>query len=285
MATHLLAPFRFATMLGHEAVCFGHSSTEMCLLSDDIDSVYRELNASQLTSFFDGLPSVDVDQGEGNTATYMLQDDFEQFVQRSHGLPPPVVVEEEQLSAREVFDMYSSDDVGYCSSKDVPTSLIALEPLKVENVEPMIDPEKKDLYEQTWSASIDDLTPLRQNGRKRNSFCLASVDEERPQKKKDKVPDMTTDFLADIIKENVVPDASYDSSTTSFDTDTVSTIVSQLRKRDLNETYMDLNKFLKRFQPYKHLIGFWNFMKTHHIRECTNQIINNKVTRAIVWKA
>ena len=117
------------------------------------------------------------------------------------------------------------------------------------------------------------------------SCCLASVDEERPQKKNDKVPDMTTDFLADIIKENVVPDAPYDSSTTSFDTDDVSTIVSQLRRRDLTETYMDLGKFLKRFQRYKHLIAFWNFMKTHHIQECTNQIINNKVTRAIIWKA
>lgn len=281
MATHLLAPFRFATMLGHEAVCFGHSSTEMCLLSDDIDSVYRELNASQLTSFFDGLPSVDVEQGAGNTATYMLQEDFEQFVQRSHGLPPPVVVEEEQLSAREVFDMYSSDDVGYCSSKDVPTSLIALEPLKVENVEPMIDPEKKALYNETWSASIDDLTPLRQNGRKRNSFCLTSVDDERPQKKKDKVPDMKTDFLADIIKDNVIPDAPCEPS--SFDT--VSALVGQLRDCELTETHMDLAKFLKRFHQYKKSMAFWDFMKKYHIQECTNQIINNKVTRAIVWKA
>lgn len=281
MATHLLAPFRFATMLGHEAVCFGHSSTEMCLLSDDIDSVYRELNASQLTSFFDGLPSVDVDQGEGNTATYMLQDDFEQLVQRSHGLPPHVDVEEEQLSAREVFDMYSSDDVGYCSSKDVPTSLVALEPLKVENVEPMIDPEKKALYNETWSASIDDLTPLRQNGRKRNSFCLTSVDDERPQKKKDKVVDMKTDFLADIIKDNVIPDAPCEPS--SFDT--VSALVGQLRDCELTETHMDLAKFLKRFHQYKKSMAFWDFMKKYHIQECTNQIINNKVTRAIVWKA
>jgi hypothetical protein len=281
MATHLLAPFRFATMLGHEAVCFGHSSTELCSLSDDIDSVYHELNASQLTSFFDGLPSVDVDQGEGNTATYMLQDDFEQFVQQSHGLPPPVVVEE-QLSAREIFDMYSSDDVGYCSSKDVPMSLLALEPLKVvENVEPMIDPEKKALYNETWSASIDDLTPLRQNGRKRNSFCLTSVDGERPQKKKDKVPDMKTDFLADIIKDNVIPDAPCEPS--SFDP--VSAHVRQLRENEHTETHMDLAKFLKLFHQYKKSMAFWDFMKKYHIQECTNQMINNKVTRAIVWKA
>lgn len=281
MSTHLSAPFRFVTMLGHEAVCFGHSSTELCLLSEDIDSVYAELNSSELISFFDGVPSLDVDQGEGNTATYILQDDFEQFNRRTPCLPVPAVVDEEQLSAREVFDMYSSDDVGYCS-KDVPMSLIALEPLKVENVQPMIDPEKKDLYQQTWSASIDDLTPLRQNGRKRNSFCLASVNEER-QKKKDKVPDMKTDFLADIIKEHVIPDAPYDSSSTSFDT--VSALVGQLRDCELTETYMDLGKFLKRFHQYKKSMAFWDFMKKYHIQECTNQIINNKVTRAIVWKA
>lgn len=284
MATHLLAPLRFATMLGHEAVCFGHSSTELCFLSDDIDSVYRELNASQLTYFFDGIPSVDVDQGEGNTATYVLHDDFEQFIQRSsHSLPLPVVVEEEELSAKEVFDMYCTDDVGYCS-KDVPMSLLALEPLKVENVEPMIDPEKKALYKETWSASIDDLTPLRQNGRKRNSFCLTIVDE-RPQKKNIKVPvpDMKTDFLADIIIDNVIPDAPCELSSTSFDT--VSALVGQLRDCELTETYMDLAKFLKRFHEYKKSMAFWDFMKKYHIQGCTNQIINNKVTRAIVWKA
>lgn len=275
--THLLAPFRFVTMLGHDAVCFGHSSTELCLLSDEIDSVYAELNASQLTSFFDGLPSLDVDQGGGNTATYMLQDDFEQLMRRPQALTSVVV--EEELSARDVFDMYCSDDVDF---KDVPMTLLALEPLKVENVPPMVDPEKEDLYDQTCSASIDDLTPLRQNGRKRNSFCLASVDDAHVQKKKDKVPDMKTDFLAYIIEEHVIPDAPYDPST-SFEI--LSIIVKQLRRCDRNKTYIDLGKFLKRFEEYKHLIAFWNFMKTHHIRECTNQIINNKVTRAIVWKA
>ena len=261
-------------------MCFGHSSTELCLLSEDIDSVYTELNSPKLTFCFDGLSSVDVDQGEGNTATYMLRDDFEQFIERFLSLTAPVVVQEEVLSAREVFDLYCSDDDDYCS-KDVPMSLLALEPLNLENVEPMIDPEKKDLYDQTWSASIDDLTPLHQNGRKRNSFCLASVDEEHPRKKMDNVPDMKADFLADIIKENVDPDAPYDSSI-SFET--ASTIVGQIQKADLTKTYMDLGKFLKRFQQYKRMIAFWEFMKKEHIQECTNQMINNKVTRAIVWK-
>lgn len=272
MATHLSAPFPFVTMLGHDAVCFGKTSNEMCLLSDDIDSVYRELNASQLTSFFDGLPSVDVDQGEGNTATYMLLNDFNQYMSR---------VPEEELNSREIFDMYCKDNDTYCS-KDIPMTLLALEPANVENVGPMINPEKEDLFYHTCNASIDDLTPLRQNGRKRNSFCLASSDEERPQKKKDKLPDMKTDFLADIIKEHVVPDAPYDSST-SFAA--VSTLMKHFRNRDVTETYMDLNKFLKRFNEYKHLIAFWDFMKKCHIKECTNQIINNKVTRVIVFKA
>lgn len=275
MTTHLLEPFRFVTMLGHDVVCVGHSPTENFLTTQDIESVFTEFGASQILSFFHDFPSFDVVQDEGHTTTYMLNDDYERFCQADKAIA------EEQLSASEVFEMYN--DVKYSSTDMLPMALFALEPLKVEDVPDIYETEKKDLYELTRSASIDDLTPIRQNGRKRSSFSLSNLEDRRhSQKKKEKpVADMNIDYLSEIVEAHVDTNASCDHSSLA----PVSTMVSQLRRCDLTKNYMDVTKFLKRFQHYKHLKVFWDYMKDTHIEKCTNQLIGNKLTRAIVWKS
>ena len=280
MTTHLLTHFRFVTMLGHDAVCVGHSPNGDSLSTQDIESVFSELNASKHMSFFDGFPSFDVVVEQGHTTTYMLNVDYERLCEAQCSEDAPGAVVEEQLSASEVFEMYN-DVKDPIRDIPVPMTLLAVDPLKVENVQSMYDPEKKDLYELTRSASIDDLTPLRQNGRKRSSFCLANLEDGlHNQKKKEKhIADMNTDYLSDIIEANVDTNASVISSFTS-----VSTTVAQLRECDLTKSCMDITKFLKRFQQYKHLQAFWDYMKDTHIDKCTNQLIGNKVLRAIVWK-
>lgn len=275
MTTHLLEPFRFVTMLGHDAVCVGHSPTEDFLTTQNIESVFTEFGASQNFSFFDDFPSFDVVQDEGHTTTYMLNDDYEQLCQVENAIA------EEQLNASEVFEMYN--DVKYNSTDTLPMALFDVESLKVEDVPAMHETEKKDLYELTRSASIDDLTPIRQNGRKRSSFSLSNLEDGRhSQKKKEKpVADMNIDYLSEIIEAHVDTNASCDYSSFA----SVSTMVSQLQKCGLTKYYIDVTKFLKRFQHYKHLKAFWDYMKDTHIEKCTNQLIGNKLTRAIVWKS
>lgn len=278
MATHLSTHFCFPTKLGWDAVCLGHTSTKNM---NDIYDSYTELNASECISFFEcfehfeRVPSVDVVDG-GCTSTYVLLNDYNDFLNRNDG-------EEETLNAEETLQMFDENNNLSISSTNIPTSMVlhAPEPLEIKDVAPMVD-LTDDLYNLTRSASIDELTPLREMGCKRSSFSTTMTDSEIKRQKKDKGLDDTTNYLPDIIEAHVNSDASHD--TGSF-TNTVSTIVKQLRNCEITETYMEIGKFLKRFKEYVHLQSFWDFMQDSYIKECTNQIINKKVVRAIVWKS